>query len=534
MEETKKDIGGNRSVHSIAQKTPLNELRARNVLSAMKEGGRMRDTNTREKFARNLGHILASRKNRLNFSDLVVRAGISKNDDPNRLGRFRILPGRKANEKSIGRLSQDPLAYYRIVQETALITEENPHDLLLELIIGTKFEGKELAEVSIEPFEQLLALVRKKIDVLDAKYDLTSYFKNLRQYEILPVWESGPYCSGRRTSHHSYKRSNCVSWQATTFNEFQSWRYQIMPCVPLCRVPSGSTKSLDVNYTVGRKTFDETWNVFRRLYLAIGMFDHEYSVPTGEVVRENEELGPIEVWEAKFVEDSAPRPYLVAVQELQQFDYGFGAPAPFEVVTGGVSYEQMPFYFYDPDAGIKINSIKEHFLLESGKEMPAWYRDNFGCGHLDFLEDVFRLDLSAFREIFGKTRGVSFFEGRKFEYAGDDIVSIGDDALDVTRGKLTLSPQNTLASLLEADLLAPLDSGDSLDQMGRKNVLDILEADVEQMTSSFREWFQETQQGLHRQHVTLLEKYDSELEAVRRAGPSPNSPRPHQSAHKDK
>ena len=271
----------------------------------------MRDTNTREKFARNLGHILASRKNRLNFSDLVVRAGISKNDDPNRLGRFRILPGRKANEKSIGRLSQDPLAYYRIVQETALITEENPHDLLLELIIGTKFEGKELAEVSIEPFEQLLALVRKKIDVLDAKYDLTSYFKNLRQYEILPVWESGPYCSGRRTSHHSYKRSNCVSWQATTFNEFQSWRYQIMPCVPLCRVPSGSTKSLDVNYTVGRKTFDETWNVFRRLYLAIGMFDHEYSVPTGEVVRENEELGPIEVWEAKFVEDSAPRPYLV-------------------------------------------------------------------------------------------------------------------------------------------------------------------------------------------------------------------------------
>ena len=157
----------------------------------MRELGRVRDMKTREKLARNLGRILAVRKKRLNLSDLVVKAGVSKNDDPNRLGRFRILPGKEASEATIGRLSQDPLAYHRIVNEVAKESKENSYDLLLELVIGTKFEGPELAEVSIEPFEQLLALIQKKIDALDAKYDLTSYFHDLRTYQLLPIWESG-------------------------------------------------------------------------------------------------------------------------------------------------------------------------------------------------------------------------------------------------------------------------------------------------------------------------------------------------------
>jgi hypothetical protein len=494
-------------VPSVRQGPSLAELKARNVLSTMKEHGRVRDLKTREKLARNLGRILADRKKQLNLSDLVVSAGISGNNDPNRLGRFRILPGREANRSSIERLNQDPISYYRITKEIARITNENPLELLLDLVIGTKFEGEELEGLSIEPFEQLLALIQKKIDVLEVKYDLSVYFSSLKEHKVLPVWGSGPFCYGRRTAHHAYERSSCIDWEPS--KEFDhDFRYQTMPCVPLCRVgsfPGFSGISGDgavVNYVSADQTFREDWQVYYRLFLAIGMFEHE----TFELLDDNNDTqNDASRGKFKTISDSAPRPYLIAVQEFHEvgrFGILLGNRQPFVPLTGGVDYDQQPFYFYDRNTGIEVNDFEEHSLLHPDDGFREFHKDEwkekFGCGHLFSLERVLPLNLNLLREVFGKSPSHS----------------LGEDALKLSTRRLTLSPRNSIAAYLEENLLTPPEDGAKAGRKTIKTVLDQLEENAEEMTSSFLNWFHNERETLNQRHISMLEQFEEELRAA--------------------
>jgi hypothetical protein len=468
-----------------------NALLARNIRGAMKKQGRVKDLRTRERLARNLGSILAKWKSTLNMSDLVAKAGISSTNDPNRLGRFRILPDRVSSVKAVERLSQNLHAYLGLLDAICREVEEDSDSLLLELVLGTKFDGADVRQLSIEPFEQLLGLIQTKIETLDTKYNLSEYFKKIHEHQLVPRWEDGPLCSGRRTSHHAYERSKILSWDAVKSSDFDEWRKQSMPCVPLCRTRSLQGSSENAKIVIDGKEYECTLELYNRLYLAIGMFSDRYRVQDDDFNHE------------KVVTDPKPRLYLIAAKELfaEHFMALMHGHRPFRL-SGTVFELDVPGFLYDTERGIQIEEM-EGRILYIGENVTSLAPREFGCWEPSELAAYQRLDLPQFRGTFGKKR-------EEFE-----IESSADDQLDIRRRQMTLAPQETIASFMEANLLPSSTAENDQSQNTSSHFLDALEEDVKRLTSNFQSWFDSSQEILKQQHIALLAEFDSDLDTHR-------------------
>jgi hypothetical protein len=485
--------------HSPAEQ----ELKVRHIVSAMTETGKIRDLRNRRQIAENLGRILSKRKDLLNLSELVVSAGISENADPSRLGRFRILPGKKADKALIQRLSQDALAYVRLAKEVAKVTEENSSALIEELVLGTKFDSSGLEAVEIEPFEQLHTLIQKKINALDAKFDLVSYFQNIKEHSLLPIWSHGPTYNGRISSHHSKDRPKVIGWKKDSDpHNYEEWRFQALPCVPLCRVHSTSVNSnLRASIRSGKyRDVDGELKLYRRLYLAIGMFDSEYvdDMKTGERVN---------------FKDTFPIPYLILADE---FHYSPGMGMIFSrdrnfrpFIAGGLECQSNgPLFFYDDGAEFEIESMESDYIKEPESESDT---NRFWGGPFNDFEVSYRLDLRTFRQLFGTP--MSYDEG-VFNFERLKTIR-GEDTLTKKELTMTLAPRGTIAELMETNLMLSSvgEGGESLEFI--PTFLDKLEEDVRNMTSSLEKFMDETRSNLRNKHQILLEEIDREHEKAK-------------------
>ena len=473
------------------------ELRARHIVSTMTDAGKIRDLRNRRQLAENLGRILSRRKSKLNLSELVVAAGISENPDPARLGRFRILPGKDTDQSAVKRLSQDALAYVRLVKETAMITGENQSMLVEELVIGTRFDPSGLENVEIEPFEQLFELIQKKIDVIDAKFDLVEYFSSIRNNLFVPVWSHGPYVGNRRTSRHSGERPKTASWKMDPNlyeHDHDNWRYQAMPCVPLCRIRQPGKESVFGTVKIGEFTEEHAeLDLYQRLFLGIGIFDHAY-------------FSDPDKGELDFTYDPSPRPYLIYVQELYYSsltdEIPFGDDGESTVatdlsrpVTGGVNDDTMPIFFYDDSSDIKIESVESH--------------RNYAMNYLFMLENVIPLNLNRFRNSFGS----SYFP---FDRPGiSSVFTLDDDALNTRKMGMTLAPLGSIAGLMESNLLSNSIQADDANPEDGPTFLDLLEQDAERLTSSLRKSMEGSRNNLIQQHQEILERFGREYDEAK-------------------
>jgi hypothetical protein len=499
--------------NSIAEKTisdnfkPSNsaveqELKARHIVSTMTEFAKVRDMRNRRQLAENLGRILSKRKDQLNLTDLVVDAGISKNPDPSRLGRFRILPGKKVDQSSLRRLSQDALAYVRLVKETAKVTGEDSSTLIEELVLGTRFDPSGLEGIEIEPFEQLQSLIQKKIDVLNAKFDLNTYFQTIRQNGLLPLWSQGPIFNKRISSHHSAENPQIIGWgKVLRPNDQDDWRDQVMPCVPLCRIRSPRRESFPVSLKCG-EILDEnaSLHLYLRIFLGIGMFEREYFDP--------------EYFDEMIIKkDSSPRPYLILTEEFHYWPgnrYMFSGPPNLRgIIAGGVCLDtNVPYIFYDESSNLEIRSLGEPFELEPapGTDRPRWRGLPFSS-----FESSYPLDLSLFREVFGK----SLISDEDISNNSREIKFMGKDALNINSRSMTLAPHNTIAELMETNLISSPVQETDVNSETNLTFLDKLEIDAERMTSSLQAWIDNSRSDLKKKHKSLIEKFEREYEATK-------------------
>jgi hypothetical protein len=333
----------------------------------------------------------------------------------------------------------------------------------------------------------------------------------LRRNNLLPIWASGPKSYGRLISRHTKERSKVSGWEKVfELNIHDHERYETMPCVPLCRIrQSGNVQnSVIANIKIGDYENDHAQlDLFWRLFLGIGMFDHEHWVNTGEVSGVSEEFGEIMVTKVVTSRDPSPQPYLVITQELQYdppFEFLTGGLATPVSVTGGVDYQQMPFFFYDETTDLKILSVEGHHRVAPSPGLEASY---FGIGHLDMLERISPLGLSMFRDILGKNRKSDE------ELSGqNNLIFQEDDALNTRNLAMTLAPHGTIAELMESNLLSSIPEDAKANSNPDPTFLDKLEDDTERMIFSLQKWMGETQSNLNKKHKNLLDQYDREYE----------------------
>jgi len=467
------------------------QMDAHRITSAMGEAGRVKDERNRRQLAENLGKILSKRKEHLNLSELVVDAGVSENPDPSRLNRFRILPGRKLSKLGVRRLSQDPLAYVNLAKAAALMNGEDPAALVQELVIGTKFEVSGLENVSVEPFEQILTLIEKKIAAINSKYDLESYFRKVRELELLPVWTDGPNYNGQIASRVISNRPEPRSWswpdQGTDGLSWHLAESEILPSVPLCRI----AQEENFKATVRINNFkDDDATIFRRkrVFLSIGMFT---------LYREN----------GSSVVDKKPSPYLVTVDELW-FDF---------------SWETTDVAALAKETGRDVNSLSDYWVAGDlvgyvEPESPEFTFEphdfeipNDGRGQMGIwlpwsdIERLLPLNLSTLRK----------FSGREGFFCGDG------DALD-RQQKIgsTFAPIKSLLANMESQLLYGRRTKDKPDDGQMSNFLDLLESDAERLTSSLTSWNGQEEKKVATKHKNLLEQYTKEAEQI----PSTSNP----------
>jgi len=506
----------------------------RSIVSAMREAGRATDVRTRRQLALNLGRILHERKEQLDISALVVEAGISENSDPSRLGRFRILPGKEPGQKAIQRLSQRLDHYLSLITAISAQCQENESALLSDLVVATRFEPSSREEVPIEPCEQLLSLVRKRVDLINAKYDLEGYFRTARYFEIFPVWDAD------RLYHSEYapwiygRRPRCQSW---------TWNYEamdpmlkfyqpnLMPSVPLLRCRAKDQRTATGTVRVGSDLIIENAAIeqWHRLFLCIGMFKHEYVQVISD---ENGEAREREIKEV----DLKPEPYVIVVNELRYTGPSFedwdvkealdtalqnvGLSESDLVIPGvieprdrdgkcGACYpeasEGHPFSIELSNA--KLHSKHQNIVSIStvGGETMAPSPTNM---YPALIWSDRRLDLRFVRDVLASDRGTRGWAA----WYDDDALSRKDIGW-VDLDDITLGPKNSILELMEKDLFL------SLNQTGisKASFLDRLEEDAQALTSSLYDWVQFKRTEVRSRHEELMRQHDEQIEKAKSA-----------------
>ncbi len=85
---------------------------------------------------------------------------------------------------------------------------------------------------------------------------------------------------------------------------------------------------------------------------------------------------------------------------------------------------------------------------------------------------------------------------------------------------MTLAPHGTIAELMETNLLSPSKQGVDANSKPNPTFLDRLEDDAKRMTSSLREWMDNSRSDLNKKHHDLLEGLEREYEEARNKGHS--------------
>ena len=509
------------------------EFVTRSIVSAMREAGRATDVRTRRQLALNLGRILHERKEQLDLSALVVDAGISENSDPSRLGRFRILPGKEPGQKAVQRLSQRLDHYLGLITAISAQCQESESALVSDLVVATHFEPSSREEVPIEPCEQLLSLVRKRVDLINAKYDLEGYFRTARYFEIFPVWDTD------RLYHSDYApwiyghRPKCQNW---------TWNYEamdpmlkfyqpnLMPSVPLLRCRAKDQRAAMGTVRIGSDLIIENAAIeqWHRLFLCIGMFKHEYVQVISD---ENGETREREIKEV----DRKPEPYVIVVNELRYTGPSFedwdvkealdsalqsiGLSESDLVIPGvieprdhdgkcGACYpeasEDRPFSIELSNAKLHSSHNKVSSTSVDG-EFVAPTPTNM---YPSLIYSEGRLDFRFIRDVLASDRGTS----RWAAWYDDDALSRKDIGW-VDMDDITLGPKNSILELMEKDLFL------SLNQTGisKASFLDRLEEDAQALTSSLYDWVQSKRTEVRDRHEELMRQHDEQIEKAKNA-----------------
>lgn len=480
------------------------EFATRSIVAEIRAAGRATDVRTRRQLAVNLGRILHERKEQLDLSALVVEAGISENSDPSRLGRFRILPGKVPGQKAIQRLSQRLDHYLSLITAISVQCEESESALISYLVVATRFEPSTQEEVPIEPCEQLLSLVRKRVDLIDAKHDVQGYFRTARYFELFPVWDSD------RLYHSDYapwiygKRPICQGW---TWNYeamdpmLKYYQSNLMPSVPLLRCRAKDQRSATGTLRIGSdfkidNALIEQWH---RLFLCIGMFKREYFQ---EIVDGKGEVQEREIREI----DRKPVPYVVVVNELRytgpnfgDFDISEALASALEnagisendlVIPGvieprdsdgkcGACYPEAskdhPFSIELSNA--KLHSAHQKFFSTSvdGEQVPPTPTNMYPS----LVWSDRHLDVRFIRDVLASDRGTSWWAS----WYDDDSLSRKDIGW-VDDDDITLAPKHSILELMEKDIFL------SLNQSGhsKSSFLDRLDEDAQHLTGSLYDW----------------------------------------------
>ena len=90
-----------------------------------------------------------------------------------------------------------------------------------------------------------------------------------------------------------------------------------------------------------------------------------------------------------------------------------------------------------------------------------------------------------------------------------------DDALSVHPLGMTLAPHGTIAELMESNLLSCSSEVGNTKPPNSLTFLDILERDVERLTSSLQESMEASRNDLSQKHQDLLERFGRELEEAK-------------------
>ncbi|MDB9891491.1 hypothetical protein OAD74_08975 [Alphaproteobacteria bacterium] len=144
---------------------------------------------TRLKIALNLGEILSRYdRSRLHLGDMMAMALDTQNIKAvERLGRFRISPGREPSASTLKNLSHRLHDYVSIITATASLTGDNRSKLLVELFEGTRFsafEETDDARQSVE--EQLSRYLNRYATFIFEKCKVQEYFSESRRYNAVP------------------------------------------------------------------------------------------------------------------------------------------------------------------------------------------------------------------------------------------------------------------------------------------------------------------------------------------------------------
>lgn len=175
---------------------------------------------TRIKLARNLGEILSQfGRTQLHLGDMMALALNTQNVKAvERLGRFRIKPGKEPTASTLKNLSHKLHDYVSIVNATATLTSESRAKLLVQLFDGTRFSKFEESDGSIQAVEeQISKYLNRYATFIFERYRVQEYFTGARKYNAEPTLLKK---EERENTGKNYKFAVAHDgWRASSFPE---------------------------------------------------------------------------------------------------------------------------------------------------------------------------------------------------------------------------------------------------------------------------------------------------------------------------
>ena len=177
---------------------------------------------TRTRLARNLGEILSQfGRTQLHLGDMMALALDTQNVKAvERLGRFRIKPGKEPTASTLKNLSHKLHDYVSIVNATAALTGESRTKLAVQLFNGTRFSKFEESDGSAQTVEEQLSKhLNRYATFIFEKYRVQEYFTGARRYNAEPTGTSRK--EREKTGKNYTFKVNHDGWKSSSFPEIR-------------------------------------------------------------------------------------------------------------------------------------------------------------------------------------------------------------------------------------------------------------------------------------------------------------------------
>ncbi len=177
---------------------------------------------TRARLARNLGEILSHfSRTQLHLGDMMALALNTQNVKAvERLGRFRIKPGKEPTASTLKNLSHKLHDYVSIVTATATLTGENRAKLVVQLFDGTRFSKFEESEGSSQTVEEQASKhLNRYATFIFEKCKVQEYFTGVRKYNAVPT--SALKKQQEETGNKYAFQVNHDGWKSNSFPEIR-------------------------------------------------------------------------------------------------------------------------------------------------------------------------------------------------------------------------------------------------------------------------------------------------------------------------